>query len=260
VAATGIAAGTLLLHTIHTLTSSRLLREPTSHLGAAILACSLIYFGTTVLQPRMSVCVAPLGGMGAHAARPQEPLQYVYWLLAAPNAFLLVGDLAATVGGATAATYHQRNGYVALTLALVTGGVAAFVTTSWLWCALLAGAFVGGGFMLRSLQAHLWVVHCYSSRRNHNRLLVGALAVVILVAWSLFPLVYMLGQGSQLSPTGERVIWSLVDTIAKVAVVCILLGGSNYRARAELAAELYLAEARRRAAEASSRASRQFLR
>ncbi|KAF6251826.1 hypothetical protein COO60DRAFT_581296 [Scenedesmus sp. NREL 46B-D3] len=144
-----------------------------------------------------------------HNGRFFVPLRYVQWMHTTPTMILLMSMMSdmspwrvtAAVGG---------------DLVMVLAGLGASWTSGVLQVLLLLVSFAGFAVVVRAIMDMFLSAMAESTTDGTSRQLLGRMLALTLVVWSLFPLVWLLGQAGLVSLTMEQVLWGAADYGAKV--------------------------------------------
>lgn len=220
--------------------------------AAIVLAACVVRFGASASDLSPIACIHPLGGT-ALIARPQEPLEFVFWIFVTVPEFSAL----ACVAGRRLSDRVIFSGV--LGVLFLTGGVASFMESLATWVPLVVASFVAH-FIATAILARVFWEAYEQGRDAFTRLLTAIVSVITLVIWMAFPVLWLLGQFAVVSPELEHSIWPILDLAAKKSVVFVLVFGCYQGDARSIEQELAMLDAQRKAAEARDQAKRVFMR
>lgn len=184
--------------------------------AALAFATSTVFFTTIASNTSPFVCVRVLGGLSD--ARPQRVFQIVFWTLT---------DVPIT--WALSVLAHQpvttlRRLAIALFVLFSSGAICMFSEVFPLWIVSLvlcctATVYVSGQLVRVILAAHA------QSKDSFTRGLTIVALPILNVVWYAFPVLWLLGQLSVISPAAEDVSWVVLCFLSKFTLVVTLMFG-----------------------------------
>jgi len=193
-----------------------------------VFANSAFHFIVMGSGSALVVCVPSIGGATSLSrSRPQVPQHHLYWMC---TAVPLVWALSRAVQHSAAT---QRIIGALLVTLLAAGAVATFADDFAVWlCATLVS-------MAAFIVFAVYLIHLV--RIGVAMRVAQPLA---LLAWSLFPVLWLLGQFEVVTPAQEWLLWPMLDFVTKVSFVLMLFQGTFRQHAADSGEELALREVR----------------
>ena len=232
------------------LRNSRPMRSALIVLGTTVIPFAFAAFAASEQPP--FVCVRPLGGTSP-AARPQQKLEYAYWI-----AVVVHEQLALTFLAKRPTAEGVISGCV-LNVLFAAGSAASFTESLVPWATLLCIASISHlnatAYLTRTFRAAYINATDSSTRR-----LTAVFGSVAFALWNTYPLVWLAAQYSAITPETEACVWLILDITTKISVSFIMVFGSYREDTRAADAALQVLDAQRKSAEARDSAKRVFMR
>jgi bacteriorhodopsin len=197
------------------------------------------------------LCVRSVGGM--LSARPQYPLQFVFWgLCFVPEAW----ELSRLAGLSNVAKQMLEITQVTMFIA---GAGATFTENFPVWVATLALSC--GAHLIITVQ--IIIAFSRADRQANDSFTRGLLKVMLpafVLLWFSFPVLWSVAQFELVSTSFEFVASALLSMLAKYSIAALLVFGSFSEQKTAIKTEIAELDAQREQAENRNNAKRLFMR
>jgi bacteriorhodopsin len=231
--------------------SSSAARRPSVVVAACVLANTAVHFAVLAAGKSPYVCVRAVGGL--LPARPQHPLQIVFWALCfVPE----VWELSALAGQSLRATQLLELATISM---FSVGAAATFTENFAAWVIVLVLCCCAH----LVITAQIVVAFSSADRRASDPFTRGLLKVMLpifLLLWFSFPILWFVAQIELVSTSFEFVASALLSILAKYNITAVLVFGSFSEQKAAIKTEIAELDAQREKAENRNNAKRLFMR